>query len=191
MARLLDRYRKEVVPTLSKQLGRTNPHSLPRLQKIVVSMGLGKAIGERKRLEEAVEHLALITGQRPQITAAKKAVSGFRLRQGMEVGARVTLRGARMYEFLDRLITLALPRVRDFRGLNPKGFDGRGNYNMGLNEQLVFPEISPDKVNFTQGMNITMVTSARNDEEGRLLLRELGLPFRREGDAETPKKKKS
>lgn len=191
MARLLDRYRKEVVPTLSKQLGRTNPHSLPRLQKIVVSMGLGKAIGERKRLEEAVEHLALITGQRPQITTAKKAVSGFRLRQGMEVGARVTLRGARMYEFLDRLITLALPRVRDFRGLNPKGFDGRGNYNMGLNEQLVFPEISPDKVNFTQGMNITMVTSARNDEEGRLLLRELGLPFRREGDAEAPKKKKS
>lgn len=191
MARLLDRYRKEVMPTLSKQLGRTNPHSLPRLQKIVVSMGLGKAIGERKRLEEAVEHLALITGQRPQITTAKKAVSGFRLRQGMEVGARVTLRGARMYEFLDRLITLALPRVRDFRGLNPKGFDGRGNYNMGLNEQLVFPEISPDKVNFTQGMNITMVTSARNDEEGRLLLRELGLPFRREGDAEAPKKKKS
>lgn len=190
MARLLDRYRKEVVPKLQQELGRSNPLSLPRLQKIVVSMGLGKSIGERKRLEEAVEHLALITGQRPQITSAKKAVSGFRLRKGMEVGARVTLRGARMYEFLDRLITLALPRVRDFRGLNPKGFDGRGNYNMGLNEQLVFPEISPDKVNYTQGMNITMVTSARNDEEGRLLLRELGLPFRREGDVDTTQKKK-
>lgn len=190
MARLLDRYRKEVVPKLQQELGRSNPLSLPRLQKIVVSMGLGKSIGERKRLEEAVEHLALITGQRPQITSAKKAVSGFRLRKGMEVGARVTLRGARMYEFLDRLITLALPRVRDFRGLNPKGFDGRGNYNMGLNEQLVFPEISPDKVNYTQGMNITMVTSARNDEEGRLLLRELGLPFRREGDVDATQKKK-
>jgi len=189
MARLLDKYRKEIVPTLGKELGRTNPHALPRLQKIVVSMGLGKSIGERKRLEEAVDHLTHITGQKPQITLAKKAVSGFRLREGMEVGARVTLRGKRMYEFLDRLVTLALPRVRDFRGLNPKGFDGRGNYNMGLNEQLVFPEISPDKVNFTQGMNITMVTSARNDDEGRLLLRELGLPFRKD-DAEEPKRKK-
>jgi large subunit ribosomal protein L5 len=187
MARLLDRYRKEIVPALAKELGRTNPHSLPRLEKIVVSMGLGKSIGERKRLDEAVDHLAQITGQKPQITAAKKAVSGFRLREGMEVGARVTLRGRRMYEFLDRLVTLALPRVRDFRGLNPKGFDGRGNFNMGLNEQLVFPEISPDKVNFTQGMNITMVTSARNDDEGRLLLREFGVPFRKEGDEDVPK----
>jgi large subunit ribosomal protein L5 len=191
MARLLDRYRKEIVPSLAKELGRTNPHSLPRLEKIVVSMGLGKSIGERKRLDEAVDHLAQITGQKPQITIARKAVSGFRLREGMEVGARVTLRGRRMYEFLDRLVTLALPRVRDFRGLNPRGFDGRGNYNMGLNEQLVFPEISPDKVNFTQGMNITMVTSAHNDDEGRLLLREFGVPFRKEGDDEgAPKKKK-
>jgi large subunit ribosomal protein L5 len=191
MARLLDRYRKEIVPALAKELGRTNPHSLPRLEKIVVSMGLGKSIGERKRLDEAVDHLAQITGQKPQITIARKAVSGFRLREGMEVGARVTLRGRRMYEFLDRLVTLALPRVRDFRGLNPRGFDGRGNYNMGLNEQLVFPEISPDKVNFTQGMNITMVTSAHNDDEGRLLLREFGVPFRKEGDDEgAPKKKK-
>jgi large subunit ribosomal protein L5 len=190
MVRLLEKYRKEIVPTLAKELGRSNPHALPKLQKIVVSMGLGKSIGERKRLDEALEHLAQITGQKPQVTAAKKAVSGFRLRQGMEVGARVTLRGQRMYEFLDRLINLALPRVRDFRGLNPQGFDGRGNYNMGLSEQLVFPEISPDKVNFTQGMNITLVTSARTDDEGRLLLRELGIPFRKEGDEEQPRKKK-
>lgn len=180
MARLRDRYRSEILPSLSKQLDRTNPHSIPRLEKIVVSMGLGKAIGERKRLDEATEQLAQITGQRPQITKARNAVSGFRLREGMEIGCRVTLRGARMYEFLDRLITLALPRVRDFRGVNPKGFDGRGNYNMGLNEQLVFPEINPDKVTFTQGMNITMVTSAQTDDEGRMLLKELGVPFRKE-----------
>jgi large subunit ribosomal protein L5 len=180
MVRLRDRYRQEILPSLGQKLGRTNPHALPKLEKIVVSMGLGKAIGERKRLEEATEHLALITGQRPQITKAKQAVSGFRLREGMEIGCRVTLRGARMYEFLDRLISLALPRVRDFRGVNPKGFDGRGNYNMGLNEQLVFPEVNPDKVAFTQGMNITMVTSAKTDEEGRMLLTELGVPFRKE-----------
>lgn len=180
MARLLDTYRREILPRLATELGRRNPHDLPRLEKIVVSMGLGKSIGERKRLDEAMEHLAQITGQKPQITKAKKAVSGFRLREGMEIGCRVTLRGRRMYEFLDRLIALALPRVRDFRGLNPNGFDGRGNYNMGLNEQLVFPEINPDKVAYTQGMNITMVTSARTNDEGRLLLREFGLPFRRD-----------
>ncbi|MDX1967861.1 MAG: 50S ribosomal protein L5 [Planctomycetaceae bacterium] len=180
MARLQERYKKEILASLGQQLGRTNPHAIPRLEKIVVSMGLGKSIGERKRLEEATEHLAQITGQRPQITKAKNAVSGFRLREGMEIGCRVTLRGTRMYEFLDRLITLALPRVRDFRGLNPKGFDGRGNYNMGLNEQMVFPEINPDKANFTQGMNITMVTSAETDDEGRMLLKELGIPFRKD-----------
>jgi large subunit ribosomal protein L5 len=180
MARLLDRYRQDVLPVLGKELGTTNPHALPKLQKIVVSMGLGKSIGERKRLDEAIEHLTQITGQKPQITKARQAVSGFRLREGMEIGCRVTLRGKRMYEFLDRLITLALPRVRDFRGLNPKGFDGRGNYNMGLNEQLSFPEISPDKVNFTQGMNITMVTTANSDDEGRLLLKEMGMPFRKD-----------
>jgi large subunit ribosomal protein L5 len=182
MARLLETYRKDIVPKLATELGRTNPHDLPQLKKIVVSMGLGKSIGERKRLDEAVDHLAQITGQKALVTKAKKAVSAFRLREGMEIGCRVTLRGQRMYEFLDRLIALALPRVRDFRGLNPKGFDGRGNYNMGLNEQLVFPEINPDKASFTQGMNITMVTSARSDDEGRLLLRELGLPFRKDED---------
>lgn len=184
MTRLQDQYKSTVLPSLAQQLGRTNPHALPKLQKIVVSMGLGKAIGERKRLDEATDHLGLITGQKPQITKSRVAVSGFRLREGMEVGCRVTLRGQRMYEFLDRLISLALPRVRDFRGLNPKGFDGRGNYNMGLNEQLVFPEINPDRLAYTQGMNITIVTSARTDDEGRLLLKELGLPFRKEEAAQ-------
>ncbi len=180
MVRLLQKYRNDVKPVLVKELGRANPHSLPELQKIVVSMGLGKAIGERKRLDEAVDHLAQITGQKPLITKSRKAVSGFRLREGMDVGAIVTLRGKRMYEFLDRLISLALPRVRDFRGLNPKGFDGRGNYSLGLNEQLVFPEIQADKTSFVQGMNITLVTSAKTDDEGRLLLKELGMPFRKD-----------
>jgi large subunit ribosomal protein L5 len=183
MARLQEQYNTTIRAAIGKELNRTNPHAIPQLKKIVVSMGLGKAIGERKRLDEAVGHLAQITGQRPQITKARVAVSGFRLRENMEIGCRVTLRGKRMYEFLDRLINLALPRVRDFRGLNPKGFDGRGNYNMGLNEQLVFPEINPDKVNFTQGMNITMVTSAATDDEGRILLKEFGLPFRKDDAA--------
>lgn len=180
MARLQEKYQKEVLPTLAKELGRTNPHALPQLKKIVISMGLGKAIAERKRLDEAVEHLAQIAGQKPQITKSRKAVSGFRLRENMEVGCLVTLRGQRMYEFLDRLISLALPRVRDFRGLNPKGFDGRGNYSLGLNEQLVFPEILADKAAYVQGMNITMVTSAETDDEGRLLLKQLGMPFRKD-----------
>lgn len=180
MARLLTKYREEVVPRLRQELGRDNALSLPKLEKIVVNMGLGKSIQERKRMDEATEQLAIITGQKAQVTKSRKAVSAFRLRQGMEIGCRVTLRGRRMYEFLDRLITLALPRVRDFRGLNPNGFDGRGNYSMGLNEQVVFPEVNPDKVTFVQGMNITMVTSARTDDEGRLLLREMGLPFRKD-----------
>lgn len=180
MPRLLDRYRENIVPKLKTELKRDNALALPRLTKIVVSMGLGKSATERKRLEEATDHLAQITGQKPVITKARQAISGFRLRQGMEIGCMVTLRGGRMYEFLDRLITLALPRVRDFRGLNPNGFDGRGNYSMGLTEQLVFPEINPDKVAFVQGMNITMVTTARNNDEGRLLMRELGLPFRKD-----------
>jgi large subunit ribosomal protein L5 len=179
MARLQDKYRTEVVPQLAKELSRANPHGLPALKKIVVSMGLGKAIGERKRLDEALDHLAQITGQKPAITKSRKAVSGFRLREGMEVGCLVTLRGKRMFEFLDRLISLALPRVRDFRGLNPNGFDGRGNYSLGLNEQLVFPEIPADKANYIQGMNVTMVTSAETDDEGRLLLQHLGMPFRK------------
>jgi large subunit ribosomal protein L5 len=177
MARLLKEYRERIVPSLQKKLGRKNAHSIPRLVKIVVSMGVGKAGQDRKFLDEAVEHLAQLTGQKPMRTRARKAISAFRLRDGMEVGCCVTLRGRRMYEFLDRLIALALPRVRDFRGLNPKAFDGRGNYSMGLNEQLVFPEINADKVHNVQGMNITMVTTARTDDEGRELLRELGMPL--------------
>jgi large subunit ribosomal protein L5 len=183
MPRLHDEYRNRIVPVLQEQLGRKNVHSLPKLEKIVVSMGLGDARDDRKVVEMAVEELMQITGQRPQICKARKSVSQFRLRQGMEVGCRVTLRGRRMYEFLDRLINLALPRVRDFRGVNPKAFDGGGNYNMGLNEQLVFPEINPDRVKRQQGMNITVVTSTRSDDEARLLLRELGMPFRKEQPA--------
>jgi large subunit ribosomal protein L5 len=178
MARLLERYRSEIAPRLQEQLGRKNRLSLPRLEKVVVNMGVGSAIQDRKRLDEAASHLAQITGQRPVITRARRAVSGFRLRQGMEIGCKVTLRGRRMYEFVDRLIALALPRVRDFRGLSPKAFDGQGNYSLGLNEQVVFPEIDPDKVTNTQGMNIVLVTTAHNDEEGLALLRELGMPFR-------------
>mgnify|MGYP002624000757 CR=1 FL=1 len=180
MARLLQKYREEVVPALQTKLGRKNALSLPRLEKIVVSMGVGAAIQDRKRLEEAAGQLAQLTGQKAQITRSRKAVSAFRLREGMEIGCRVTLRGQRMYEFFDRLISLALPRVRDFRGLNPNSFDGNGNYSMGLNEQLVFPEIDPDKVHNVQGMNITMVTTATSDDEARELLRELCMPFRRD-----------
>jgi large subunit ribosomal protein L5 len=177
MARLSDKYRNEIQPRLAKSLGRTNAHAVPRLTKIVVNMGVGAAAQDRKRLEEAVGHLATITGQKPLITKAKKAVSAFRLREGMEIGAKVTLRGSRMYEFLDRLISLALPRVRDFRGLSPKAFDGHGNYSLGLNEQLVFPEIEADKVTHTQGMHITLVTTATSDGDARELLRELGMPL--------------
>ncbi|GIW78438.1 MAG: 50S ribosomal protein L5 [Gemmatales bacterium] len=178
MARLLERYKNELVPQLAEKLGRKNRLSLPRLQKIVVNMGVGKALQDKNRLEHAVEQLALITGQRPQVTRARKAVSGFRLREGNPIGCRVTLRGRRMYEFLDRLISIALPRIRDFRGVNPKSFDGHGNYSLGLAEQMVFPEIDPDKVTYTQGMDITFVTSTKNDDEARELLRLFGMPFR-------------
>jgi large subunit ribosomal protein L5 len=178
MARLMERYQKEIVGALSKRLGRDNKLSLPRLQKIVVNMGVGKALQDKNRMKEAADQLGQITGQRAQITKARLAVSGFRLREGNEIGCRVTLRGRRMYEFLDRLISIALPRIRDFRGLNPKSFDGNGNYSLGLSEQMVFPEIDPDKVTFTQGMDVTFVTSTRNDNEARELLRAFGVPFR-------------
>jgi len=180
MARLLERYQKEIAPRLSERLGRKNRHSLPRLDKIVVNMGVGKALQDKNRLGQAAEQLAQITGQRPQITKAKVSISSFRLREGNEIGCRVTLRGRRMYEFLDRLISIALPRIRDFRGVNPKSFDGNGNYSLGLAEQLVFPEIDPDKVTFTQGMDVTFVTSTNNDDEARELLRSFGMPFREE-----------
>jgi large subunit ribosomal protein L5 len=178
MARLQERYKKEIAQALAGKLGRKNPFSLPRLEKIVVNMGVGKAIQEKNRLEQAAEQLGLITGQRPLVTKAKKAVSGFRLREGMEIGCKVTLRGKRMYEFLDRLISIAMPRIRDFRGINPRSFDGNGNYTLGLAEQLIFPEVDPDKVNFTQGMDVTIVTSTANDDEARELLRAFGMPFR-------------
>jgi large subunit ribosomal protein L5 len=178
MARLLERYQKEIVPRLRQELGQANALAVPRLVKIVVSAGLGKAVAEKKRLETAADELAKITGQKPLVCRARKSVSNFKLRQGMEIGAKVTLRGRRMYEFLDRLIALAIPRVRDFRGLSPNAFDGRGNYNLGLAEQTVFPEIEADKVEFAQGMNVTLVTSAGNDERARRLLQLFGMPFR-------------
>ena len=178
MARLLEEYKIRIVGELQEQLGHKNAMAVPRLEKIVVSMGVGEAIGDRKRLDAAVNHLTQLAGQKAQVCRARKSISGFRLRQGMPIGCRVTLRGKRMFEFLERLITLALPRVRDFRGLNPKGFDGRGNYNCGLSEQLVFPEIDPDTVNQPQGMNITMVTSADTDDAGRSLLKAFGMPFK-------------
>ena len=184
MDRLQERYQKEIVPQLKAKLGRTNALSLPKLQKIVVNMGVGKALQDKNRMEQAAEQLTSICGQRVQITKAKIAVSAFRLRQGNEIGCRVTLRGRRMYEFLDRLVSVALPRIRDFRGINPKSFDGNGNYTLGLSEQMVFPEIDPDKVNFTQGMDITFVTSTRSDDEARELLRLFGMPFR-ETEAKT------
>jgi large subunit ribosomal protein L5 len=176
--RLLERYVAEVLPALTAKFGRTNALSLPKLQKIVLNMGVGKALQDKNRMSEAVEHLTQIAGQRAQITKSRIAVSGFRLRENNEIGCRVTLRGRRMWEFLDRLINAALPRIRDFRGVNPKSFDGNGNYTMGVSEQLIFPEIDPDKVNFTQGMDITFVTSTRSDDEARELLRGFGMPFR-------------
>src|SRR3989440_5999063 len=180
MARLLERYQKEIVPQLGKKLGRENRLSLPRLMKIVVNMGVGKALQDKNRMEQSAEQLTNIAGQKSQVRKARIAVSGFRLREGNEIGCRVTLRGRRMYEFLDRLISIALPRIRDFRGVNPKSFDGHGNYSMGLAEQLVFPEIDPDKVTFTQGMDVTFVTTTSNDDEARELLRAFGMPFREE-----------
>ena len=177
MARLLDRYQKEILPALKKKLGRDNVHSIPKLEKIVVNMGVGKALQDKNRIDQAAEQLGQITGQKAQITLAKQAVSAFRLREGNAIGCRVTLRGRRMYEFLDRLISVALPRIRDFRGVNPKSFDGHGNYSMGLTEQSVFPEIDPDKVTFVQGMDVTFVTSTDKDDEARELLREFGMPF--------------
>jgi large subunit ribosomal protein L5 len=180
MSRLQERYKSEIVPELAKKFGRTNPMSLPRIEKIVVSMGLGKAAtaGEKDRLEEAAKHLGQLTGQKPLITLSRKAVSGFRLREGMKVGAKVTLRGVRMFEFIDRLITIALPRVRDFRGVNNKSFDGNGNYSMGVTEQTIFPEIEPDKMKYSQGMNITFVIDNATDEESYELLKLFGMPFK-------------
>jgi large subunit ribosomal protein L5 len=175
---LKERYDKEVRGALMKELGFENPMQAPRLDKIVVNMGLGEAISNGKILDASIEQLAQITGQKPVITKARKSIANFKLRQGQSIGAMVTLRGDRAYEFLDRLVSIALPRVRDFKGVSPKAFDGKGNYTLGIREQIIFPEINYDKVERIKGLNVTVVTTARNDEEGRALLRLLGMPFR-------------
>jgi len=180
--RMLEHYLKTVQPALSKALDRTNAHAIPRLEKIVVNMGVGVAVTEKKYLEEAISALTQVTGQKPIATLSKAAVSGFKLRENLPIGCKVTLRGRRMYEFLDRLVSLALPRVRDFRGLSSTAFDGHGNYSLGLSEQMVFPEINPDKYTRPQGMNITLVTSAKNDDEARQFLRAMGVPLKKDGD---------
>jgi large subunit ribosomal protein L5 len=176
--RLQEKFNKETLPQLAEKLGRKNRLDLPRLQKIVVNMGVGSAITEKKHMEDSVASLSQITGQKPSVRKARLSIAGFKLREGMPVGCMVTLRGARMFEFLDRLISIALPRVRDFRGLSPKAFDGHGNYSLGLAEQLVFPELNPDKFIRPQGMNITICISGGNDDESRELLRGLGMPLR-------------
>jgi large subunit ribosomal protein L5 len=178
--RLKQRYRQELVPQLMKELGFGNPMQVPRLDKIVVNMGVGEAARDAKVLDGAIADLATITGQQPLVTKARKSIASFKLRAGMSIGAKVTLRGDRMWEFLDRLLATALPRIRDFRGLDPKAFDGRGNYTIGLTEQLVFPEVDYDKVDAVRGMDITVVTTADDDEEGRALLRALGFPLQGE-----------
>ena len=176
--RLQEKYSSEIRNTLAESLGRKNILSLPRLEKIVVNMGVGAATQEKKCMEEAADAMRMLAGQKPLVTIARKSVAGFRLREGMKIGCKVTLRGRRMYEFLDRLISLVLPRVRDFRGLNDRAFDGNGNYSLGLTEQLVFPELNPDKYTRTQGMNITIVTTTDSNDEARELLRLFGMPFR-------------
>ena len=178
MARLREKYKNEIAPALAKEFDIKNPMAIPRIEKIVVNMGLGEASANSKILDVAAEELKAITGQKPVITKAKKSIAAFKLRQGMSIGTMVTLRGSRMYEFLDRLISIALPRVRDFRGISAKAFDGRGNYTLGIREQLIFPEIDFNKVDNTRGMNISIVTTARNDEEARSLLKSMGMPFR-------------
>jgi large subunit ribosomal protein L5 len=177
-ARLKERYQKEVAPAIAKEFGITNPMAIPRVEKVVLNMGMGEAIANAKILDTATEELRTITGQKPVITKAKKSIASFKLRQGMPIGVMVTLRGDRMYEFLDRFVSIALPRVRDFRGVSPKAFDGRGNYTIGVREQLIFPEVDFNKVDKLRGMNITIITSARNDEQARALLKGLGMPFR-------------
>ncbi len=178
MARLKEKYKKEIAPALAKEFDIKNPMAIPKVEKVVVNMGLGEASANAKILDVAAEELKAVTGQKPVITKAKKSIAAFKLRQGMAIGTMVTLRGDRMYEFLDRLIAVALPRVRDFRGISGKAFDGRGNYTLGVREQLIFPEIDFNKVDKTRGMNISIVTTAPNDEQARSLLKALGMPFR-------------
>jgi len=186
--RLQEKYAQQVLPTLAEKFGRKNKLSLPRLEKIVVNMGVGAATQEKKHLETAAEAMSLITGQKPIITIARKAISAFRLREGMQIGCKVTLRGRKMYEFMDRLVSLALPRVRDFRGISRKAFDGNGSHSPGPSEQLVFPELNPDKFTRVQGMNITFVIRNATDDESRELLMQMGLPFQTEEPKPTKKK---
>jgi large subunit ribosomal protein L5 len=176
--RLKEAYRERIVPALMKEFGYKNPMQVPRLERIVLNVGMGEAIQNVKLLESAASELGVVSGQRAVVTRAKKAIANFKLRQGMPIGAKVTLRSDRMYEFLDRLVSLALPRIRDFRGVSPKAFDGRGNYTLGLKEQLIFPEIKYDSVASIHGMDITIVTTARTNDEGKALLRHMGMPFR-------------
>ena len=176
--RLLDKYKSEVIPALTKQFNYKNPMQVPRLRKIVLNMGLGAAVANPKIIDTAVEELKSISGQKPVVTRSKKAIANFKLRAGLPIGAMVTLRRARMWEFLDRLVTIALPRTRDFKGVSRKAFDGKGNYTLGLREQIIFPEINYDKIDAVKGLNISLVTTARTDEEGRALLKQLGMPFR-------------
>lgn len=178
MARMKDKYREEVAPALQEKFSIENVMRIPKIEKIVVNMGVGEAVANSKAMDGALEDLRKITGQKPQLRRARKSIAGFKIRDGMPVGAKVTLRGERMWEFLDRLISIALPRVRDFRGVSPKGFDGRGNYALGLREQLIFPEISYDEVDATRGLDVAVVTTAETDDEARELLRLLGMPFR-------------
>jgi large subunit ribosomal protein L5 len=178
MTTLKTRYSDEIVPKLKEQFNYTNIHQVPKVVKIIVNRGLGEASQNAKALESSINELAVITGQKPVVTRAKKAIAGFKLRKGMPVGVMVTLRGERMYAFLDRLINLSLPRIRDFRGVSAKSFDGRGNYSLGVREQLMFPEIEYDSIDQIRGMDISIVTSANTDEEGRALLKEMGMPFR-------------
>jgi large subunit ribosomal protein L5 len=178
MARLKDYYKSSVMPEMQKQFGYKNPMQMPKITKVVVNMGVGEAAQNRKELDGALEDMAAITGQKPVITRARKSIANFKLREGMPVGCRVTLRGDRMWEFLDRLINVTLPRIRDFKGVNPKSFDGRGNYTLGLKEQIIFPEIDYDKVDKIRGMDVTICTTATNNDEGRALLRQFSMPFR-------------
>ena len=175
--RMKERFNQEIRTRLQQELGLANPNQVPRLEKVVVNMGVGDALKDGRMLEAAVDDLTIITGQKPAITKARKSIAGFKLREGQAIGAKVTLRGDRMWEFIDRLVSIAIPRIRDFRGLNPKAFDGHGDYTLGLTEQLIFPEIDYDKVLKIRGMDITVVTTARNDDEGRALLVALGFPF--------------
>ena len=179
MARLQEYYREKVVPELMKRLELPNPMRVPRITKITVNMGVGEAIADKKAMDGAVDNLTAITGQRPQVTKSRKAIASFKLRAGLPVGAKVTLRGARMYEFLDRLISVAMPRIRDFRGVSARSFDGRGSYSFGVKEQIIFPEIAYDKIDAIRGMDITITTSARDDREGRALLESFNFPFRK------------